>query len=230
VGKEIRVEGTGSVLVQPDRAVFRVTVDRDGQSHEDAYRSAVEAAARVDAALAARPAAIDRSDTTSLTVLPLTRWRKGESVRTGWRASRTTTIEVVDLGALGALVADLATAGATLAGPEWRIDDASPAHDEVRELAARDARRRADAYARGLGVAVGKVRWVSEPSLQSTAVPMMRAAGAAQAKFAGEEDAVIDVSPGEVELRASVHVSFALADPSAEPSSDPASAQPPSTA
>lgn len=171
----------------------------------------------MDAALDQHGAAIDRVVTTALTVQPLTRWRKGELIRTGWRATRRSAVDVVDFTGLGALLADLVAAGAMVHGPTWIVDDANPAIDRVRVLAAEDARRRAEAYAGGLGVLLGPVRWVAEPGLRTSGgeSPVMRMAVAAGAPrgFAAEEEPVIEVEPADTEVTASVEVGFELGGP-----------------
>ena len=219
--REVVVRGAAEVRIPPDRAVVHVTLDADGSSRDDAYRTAARTAAAVDAALEQHQGEIDRIVTAALAVQPLTRWRKGEIVRTGWRATRRSTVEVVVFDGLGALLADLVAAGATLAGPQWVVDDTNDAVDRVRTLAAQDARRRAEAYVAGLGVGLGPLRWVAEPGLRISGsevptvrmAPMAAAAGGARA-FAAEEEPVIEVEPADSVIAASVEVSFALADPS----------------
>ena len=193
----------------PDRAVVRAAVEGEGSSREDAYGEAATLARSVDEVVAGFGAAIDRAATAALVVHPKTRWKKGESVRTGWRASRTTVLEVVDLGRLGDLIAELSVAGAAISGPSWHLDPTNPVHGHVRRLAAEDARRRAEEYAAVLGLEIVAVAWVAEPGLRKGPdqlgfdVPAaMRLAGSAQA-----ED-VIDVTPEEMTVTASVEVGF----------------------
>jgi uncharacterized protein len=213
VDEAIVVRGGGQARAMPDRAVVRVTVEADGSGRDDAYREAARLARQVDAAVANRQSATDRVITTSLVVHPRTRWKKGESVRTGWRASRTSVIEVVDFAVLGDLLAELAAAGAAVDGPTWQLDPTNGVHTEVRRLAAADARTRADAYAAALGLRVTGVRWVAEPGLRqpSDAVgftPMM-----ARMAVAGgpDEPDVIDVTPDEMTVDAAVDVAFTFA-------------------
>ena len=136
-------------------------------------------------------------------------------MRTGWLASRTTVLEVVDLGRLGDLMAELSVAGAAISGPAWHLDPTNPVHAHVRRLAAEDARRRAEEYAAALGLEIVAVAWVAEPGLrkgsdrQAFDVPSatMRAASAPMA-----ED-VIEVTPEEMTVNASVEVGFAFGPP-----------------
>ena len=214
VADEVVVRGTAEVRTLPDRAVVHVTIDGEGASREDAYANAARLATAVDAVLVAYEAALDRSSTAALLVHPKTRWRRGESVRTGWRASRSTVVEVTDFSRLGDLIAELATAGAQLVGPTWQLDPDNAAHTAARRAAAEDARRRAEAYAAALGLQVSGVAWVAEPGLRQggsdggySGGPMMRsmalAAGPAEA-----DTETIDVSVEEITVPASVEVGF----------------------
>lgn len=216
------MQGSAEVRVAPDRAFIYVTVDADGGSRDDAYAKATTSANGVDQVLQQHADAIDRTVTAALSVQPLTRWKKGESVRTGWRASRRSTVEVTGFERLGELLAAL-TSWATLAGPTWQVDDTNPAYIEVRRAAAAQARSRAEAYAAGLGVAIGAVAWISEPGLrptepaggfapQSRAMFAMADPGAARGGMSGDEE-VIDVSPQDSIISAAIEVGFSIVDP-----------------
>jgi hypothetical protein len=208
---EIVVRGTGQVRVLPDRAVVRVVVDGEGSTRDEAYAEAAPLAGRVDEVVDAHRPGVERATTAALAVQPKTRWRRGETVRTGWRASRASVLDVTDLAVLGDLFAELAAAGGAVEGPSWQVDPANPAHAEVRRLAAADARQRAEAYAAALGLRVGGVAWVAEPGLRpgtpgNHAGPVARFAVAASAEPTDAD--VIDVTPDEIVLDAAVEVGF----------------------
>jgi hypothetical protein len=194
-----------------------VDLDGDGQSRDEAYRQAFPLAEAVDRVVEAHRARMERVVTAALAVQPKTRWRRGENVRTGWRASRTTLLDVVDFTALGDLFAELAAAGGAVTGPTWHVDRTNAAHDEARRQAAADARRRADAYAEALGLRVVGPAWVAEPGLRlaggGDGPPMMRAmaAPAGAGGYGGPEQDVIDVNPEEVIVAAAVEVGFRIA-------------------
>jgi len=213
VDEAIVVRGRGEARAMPDRAVVGVTVEAEGAARDDAYREAARLAGQVDAAVAGRRAATDRVGGGSLVVHPKTRWRKGESVRTGWRAARTSVVEVVDFAVLGDLLAELAAAGAAVVGPTWQLDPTNPVHGDVRTLAATDARRRADAYAAALGLQVTGVAWVAEPGLRQGPDTLGFTPMAARMAVAGgpAADDVIDVTPAEMTVDAEVDVAFTFA-------------------
>lgn len=211
--REIIVKGRGQARSLPDRAVIDVVVDADGATKDEAYQGAADSAKQVDEVLSRRAAAVDRVITSKLMVHPKDRWKKGERIRTGWRATRGTTIEVTDFSQLGELIFEVTAAGGAVEGPSWFLGDASPARREARRLAAEDARRRAEDYAAPLGLTVGDVAWVSEPGLRGHTVdegPVVRNAGFAASAAARGPDAVIDVRPDEITATASVEVGFRL--------------------
>ena len=208
----IVVRGTGQATALPDRAVIRVEVDGEGGSRDDAYREAAKGANAVDAVIAAHAAAIVRNQTAALVVHPKTRWRRGESVRTGWRGSRTSLLEITDFAPLGELFGELAGAGGAVAGPYWRLDLDNAAHAEARRLAAEDARSRAETYAGSLGLRITGIAWVAEPGLRET-MPPVPAFGSPVARTMMAEqapDELIDVTPEEMTVDAAVDVGFAF--------------------
>jgi uncharacterized protein YggE len=216
IGSQIVVRGTASARVLPDRAVLQVAVDGEAGSREDAYRQAAALAGRVDEVLRTREASLDRVTTAALLVQPRTRWRKGETVRTGWRASRTTVLEVVELAILGDLTVELAAAGGAITGPTWRLDPANAVYAEVRGLAAEDARERARAYAAALDLRVVGVAWVAEPGLRvGNQYPQPAGFGAmapaAARRSAAVDEEVIEVAVDELNVDASVEVAFEFA-------------------
>ena len=144
--REIIVMGRGEVRVLPDRATFRVAVDGAGSSPEEAYEAAARASAAVDAVMNGDDG-FDRVHTAGVMVEPRTRWQDGEPIRSGWTASRASTVSVKDLSRLGDLLLLVATAGGGVSGIAWDLDPGHEAMDRARHAAALDARRRAETYA-----------------------------------------------------------------------------------
>src|SRR5712691_1856048 len=209
---EILVRGEGEARALPDRAGLRVTVEGEGPTQEDAYAMAGEAARDVDAVFERYQSAFGRKMTAGLVVLPKTRWKKGESIKTGWRASRTTVLEVTDLKRLGALIAELSTSGvAAIQGPTWQLDPDNGVHQRARREAVADARRRAQAYVAELGLTLHRIAWLSEPGLrvageQTHPVGGSAVAGLFRASHAVAAEERIDVAPDEITVRAVVEM------------------------
>lgn len=210
---EIIVRGSGEARTLPDRATIRVAVEGEGPDRDHAYQEAARQAKRVDEVVAEYAEAIGRVVTAALVVHPKTRWRRGESVKTGWRATRTTVVEVSEFTQLGEMIAALVGPGGEVSGPAWQIDPKNAAYGDARALAAEDARRRADVYAAALGLQVTGISWVAEPGLRA-AQPSgygqgLPAPGVAMAGAAGSAgDDVIDVTPDEITVDARIEVGF----------------------
>jgi uncharacterized protein YggE len=148
----------------------------------------------------------------SLWVQPRTRWHRGEDIRTGWRASRTTFVDVVVLDALGEIMSDVVAAGASVTGPNWSMASTNVAYDLARRAAAEDARHRAIAYSEALGLTLGDVEWVAEPGMRTgtphvSASPVMMRAEMAPPP---EPELVEDLTPSEMTVEVSVEVGFRI--------------------
>lgn len=210
---EVLVRGEAEVRCLPDRALVQVVVEGEANSQQDAYRRVSESARTVDAVIEKFAQALDRRITSGVVVRPKTRWKKGETQTTGWIASRTTSLDVKDLTALGALISELPGAGASaLQGPAWRVDQSNDAYSTARQLAARDAYRRATAYADALGLRLGDVAWIAEPGLRNDSSQATRGYALAGAVARGPVGDVepMEIRPDEVTIQASVEASWQL--------------------
>lgn len=218
--REIVVRGTGEARALPDLASLRVEVMADHKTREEAYEARAKQAARVDVVFAEHRNAIARTTIASLWVQPRTRWHRGEDVRTGWRASRTTFVDVVVLDALGEIMAGVVEAGGAVQGPQWSMAPTNPAYDQARRAAAEDARHRAESYAQALDLTLGPVAWVAEPGMRTAPVePMVGAFGAPEpagrlasvSTFATEPaEPVEDLTPSEMTVEVAVEVGFSI--------------------
>jgi uncharacterized protein YggE len=198
----------------PDLASVRVGVDGEGQSRDEAYQMASVTAAAVDAALADFEAAIDRVTTAALVVQPKTRWRKGETQRTGWQAFRVSVVEIADTSRAGELLSALAGAGASISGLSWMVAPTNEAFALARQRAGEDAKGRAEQYAQALNVKLGPVAWAAEPGLRvsshSSHVDWLAAPAGARALSAGGPEETINVNPEEITISAALEVAYGI--------------------
>jgi hypothetical protein len=218
--REIVVRGEGEARALPDLASLRVEVTADHKTQDEAYEARAKLAARVDVVLAQHRNAIGRTTIASLWVQPRTRWHRGEDIRTGWRASRTTFVDVVVLDALGEIMSGVVEAGGAVQGPQWSMAPTNPAYDQARRAAADDARHRAQSYAQALDLTVGPVAWVAEPGMRIAPVqppgPRPLAAEptprlAAATPFAPEPaEPTEDLTPSEMTVEVAVEVGFRI--------------------
>ena len=142
----------------------------------------------------------------------------GESVIIGYIVSNSVEVTIRDLDEVGNVIDKVSEA----AGDEVRINGISfgldnPAlyGDTARDLAARDAHDKAELYARILGVELGPVVYLQETGGTSPE-PMF---AVAEASFFGDSArsfAPTQVSPGDVDVTASVSAVFAIVIPAAQ--------------
>jgi uncharacterized protein YggE len=212
--QEIIVRGYGEARSIPDHAIVHVTIQRESPSRDTAYALAARTSGEVDRVVERRRDALAKVTAASLVVRPTTKWENGEYVHTGWVAARTSILDVVGFDQLGELIAELATAGAIVAGPRWELDPDNPAYRAARRSASLDARRRADDYAGALGLVVDEVSWVSEPGLRlpGSIDASTRAVGASAMSMTSSapDEEIIEVAPAEITATATVEVAFKI--------------------
>ncbi|HLT68647.1 MAG TPA: SIMPL domain-containing protein [Acidimicrobiales bacterium] len=215
--REIVVRGTGEARALPDLASLRVETTADHKTREGAHEARAQLAAQVDAVLAEHRNAIGRTTIAASWLRPRTRWHRGEDVQTGWRANRTTFVEVIVLDALGEIMTGVVEAGSTVQGPEWHMAPTNPAFDQARRAAALDARHRAESYAEALGLQLGPVAWVAEPGMRDGAdVPVAAnrveptAVAGAEAVGSDPGEPAEDLTPAELTVEATVEVGFRI--------------------
>ena len=96
----------------------------------------------------------------------------------------------------------------------WRVDPDNPTRSDLLGLAARDARRRAEAYTSALGLRLGEVELIDEGPIGSGASPQATSSKpemmAMRAAKSADTGGAISVSGGLIELAAEVHVRFAI--------------------
>lgn len=111
-------------------------------------------------------------------------------------------------------------------GPNWVIAPDATGWDGLRLQAAADARRKATAYAVGLGMAVGRVAWIAEvglrrpggsgsgpgPDFAAQSAPMKRSGRVGGGNDSDDQPLLVRVHPEPIRVTATVEVGFNLAD------------------
>ena len=205
-GTRLDVVATGEVNRVPDIVRINAGVMTQAPSATEAIR---QNAARMEAVRAAlrRAGVADRDiQTSSISLQP--NWRHMEN-RTpeliGYQAHNQVGVRFREIANSGRILDALVAAGANqIDGPMFMIDRPEEALDEARTEAVANARRRAELYARALGMRVIRVLSVSEAGLgyMPPPQPVMMREMAAQA--------ATQIVPGEQTLTVSLTVSFEL--------------------
>jgi uncharacterized protein YggE len=204
-GTRLDVVATGEVTRVPDIVRINAGVVTQAPTATEAIRQNAARMERVRAALR-RAGVADRDiQTSSISLQPDYRYAENQPPQlTGYRASNDVNVRFRDIAGSGAILDALVAEGANqINGPSLEIDRPEAALDEARTVALRNARARAELYARSLGMRVVRIVSVSEAGASPPApMPVMRmqAADSAQTR----------IEPGQQTLSASLTVSFEL--------------------
>ena len=207
----IAVSGEANVSVAPDLAQIDGGVTSEAKTAREASEANNAAMGKV--LLALKGAGIDEKDyqTSRLALQP--QYAAAGPNRTapqiiGYRASNRVTIKVRDVTKVANVIDTLVGAGANeIGGINFIVTQASKALDEARAKAVADARRKAEIYAKAVGVALGEPISLSEEGASSP--PIFRSKMAAP--MAGNAPA--PVAPGEELLSITVNVTWAIKPP-----------------
>jgi uncharacterized protein len=193
---------------EPDEALLEVTLsaleDAPGPALSDVSARSNRLVVLLDKLGVAKA---DRS-TTGITVHEAFDYVKGERRSYGYRASSGVTVRVTDLEVLGRLIAQATeTLAANLDGPHWHIKADNPVWLEAARQAAADGRRKAEAYAEGVGAKLGRLIQLVEPGSESGRPIRAPAAVFAASSAPGDS---MPIESGEHDVAASIIVTFAL--------------------
>jgi uncharacterized protein YggE len=199
----ITVRGVGLIRAEPDEAMLWITLtalkDGPGEALADVSTRASALAALLDELDVAKA---DRS-TSGITVAEEFDHTEQGRRSLGHRASSGMSVRLTDPDLIGRLVAKATEdLGARIAGPRWLISLDNPVRLEAAREAAADARRKAEAYAKGVGATVGQLIRLSEPGERGAEMHFGRAVRASIES--------IPVEPGEHDVAASIEATFAL--------------------
>jgi uncharacterized protein YggE len=200
----ITVRGDAVIRAEPDEAILWITLSAlehaPGPALSDVSRRSTALAAMLDEhGVATR----DRS-TTGITVYEDFDHTESGRRSLGHRAISRVSVRLTNPELIGQLITqatqDLA---ARIDGPRWQIAPDNPIRLDAAHEAAADAQRKAQAYAAGVGAKLGRLIRLTEPD---HAHVVARAAGGLRPMVAEP----MPIEPGEHEVAASIHATFAL--------------------
>jgi uncharacterized protein len=195
----ISVTGEATLSVPPDLAQIDGGVTSEAKTAREA--SDANNAAMGKVLLALKGAGIDEKDfqTSRLSLQPQSAPNRtsGPPVIVGYRASNRVTIRLRDVTKVASVIDTLVGAGANdIGGINFMVSQTSKLLDDAREQAIADARRKAEIYAKAVGVTLGAPISISEGGsptpmqFRKMAAPMAAPAPIAQ----GEETIGVTVS------------------------------------
>ncbi len=206
--RRLTLVGTGSVFVMPNMATVSLGVSSLSKKASIAMR--VNSAAIKKVLVQLNAAGIEPRDiqTSQLSLNP--RWAQHTNNNNppriiGYQAINTLTVRVRALDRIGAILDILTQVGANrINSISFGIQTLRPHQDEARKRAVKDARAKADIYAKAAGVELGRIISISENQGSPQPRPMARMEMAAMAKDA------VPVAGGELGVRSSVTLVFEI--------------------
>jgi uncharacterized protein YggE len=209
--RTITVTGNAEVRAEPDRAFATFGIENDGRTAQEAQSGANAVIQRVLESLRRLAVPARNVQTSGLTLHPVyepqpspTRDDRPRAPRiVAYRASNTLTVLVEDLKQVGPII-DAAMAGGAnnITGVRFALADDLPQRLEALRAASAEARRKAEAIATALGVALGPLRSANESYVRI--LPMEESAYARMAPAA----AATPVAAGQITIQATVNVVY----------------------
>nr|WP_314808311.1 SIMPL domain-containing protein [uncultured Selenomonas sp.] len=203
----LTMNGVGSAQIAPDMAEVTLGVVTEAKDAARAHADNAAQAARVQNAVKALGIAERDIQTTRYDFEPVYDVKdNGRSVTTGYTVTNAVVVKVRNLANVGKVIdAALANGANRVDSLEFSASDPSAAKSAALADAARDARSKADAVARALGVRIVRVLNVYADAQSHTPrnyMPMMMAKEA--------YDAATPIAAGELSYEASVNISYVI--------------------
>lgn len=205
-GTLLSVSADGSSEARPDLATLNLGVTTEGQTAQAALQENARRMTALTQALRRAGVAERDIQTSNVSVYPQQQYRENQPpLITGYQANNSVTAKIRNINNVGRVIdAAVGAGGNTINGVSFSHADPDAQLDIARRDAIAEARRRAELYANALGMRVHRIVAVSEGGGYSPPVPM------AMERMAAANDASTPISPGQIETRVSVNVTFEL--------------------
>jgi hypothetical protein len=202
----VAARGEAVVPARPDEGIWSIDLSALDASPDAALADVGDRSLALEALLDELDIPRQMRSTTGMTVREEFDHVEGKQVHRGFRAQTLLTVRLQDPSLAGRLIQGaIERAKATVRGPVWWIAPDNPARLEACRRATLAAKRKAEAYAEALGLRLGAVAEVREPS--TDVHPLPRPAGGVLRAMA---EPAVEVDPGELNVEAQVEVSFHL--------------------
>ncbi len=208
--RQVSVQGSAKLHVDPDMARLWVEVSEEGQKADDVIARVRRKMDAVVSAVKSKGVSDKDLQTKHYQVTPKTRWDNGRSQRDGYMVSNQLEVKVHDLQKTGAIISAATDAGAnSVNGPQFEIDNPKILERKALAMAMEDAKARASLLAEAAGAALGPVTQISEnagfmPGPQPVMMRAMAMAGRAA------DSAPEAIQSGQQDLTVTVNAVFAL--------------------
>lgn len=199
----VQIDGIGTISAKPDIAVLTFGLSAEDKSVSKAQEINTEGMNAIIKAV--KEARIDEKDlqTIDYSAYEKKDWDPGTRTykSNGWIVSQSLRVKVRDVKKVSGVIDAVVKTGVTsVSGPNFQIDEADKLEEEARELALKDAKKKAEKIAKELGVKIKKVIGYTEykqgrgPIYSYDAISLGAEKSSAPDIEIGENDVVIHVS------------------------------------
>ena len=202
------IVATGEAILKraPDRAWLTIATETRDDDASDARRRSAEVMSQVQESIRDAGIAADAIRTVGFSLMPEINYDDGRGEIRGYVVRNRIEVQVDDLDRLGDVIDAARTGdntGLSIVGPRFGLRDELAAESEALRMAVEAARERAEAMAAGAGRSLGPVIRIEEmPQVRPYAMPEV-----ATMRMSAAADADTPITPGEIEVRASVTLS-----------------------
>jgi hypothetical protein len=207
--RSVTTSGQASVRLAPDRAWVTVGVEARAEKPQEAQKQAAEVMRRIQMQLEAIGIPADAIRTVSFNLQADWDYSNNRRNLRGYIVSNLVEVKVDDLARVAdVLDRSIASGGNTIHGVRWDLQNRDKAERDALRQAVEDAKQRAEVAVAAAGAKLGPVMRINEqrydqPRQTIDAVMMRQSAAAAPAPET-------PISPGEIEIRSTVTVSFSI--------------------
>jgi uncharacterized protein len=211
------VRGEATVEADPEVVVFAVSVRARARDRREAMENLARRSAEFTALVKSFGEAIEKMETSDVSVYP--ELRRGRDERVRWyRGAMRSRLTVADLSVAGELVAKVSDLELCLIeGPWWQLRTGSAVYRKARAQAARAAVARAAEYAEAVGGRLLSLIELADTGLTAPHQPPFHyAANRAMTSAAPSDETpvVIDLEPETQVVTATVEARFTMTQPS----------------
>ncbi len=203
IDRTITITGEGKVTAIPDIATLSLGMDNTNMDIQVAQKKNSDTITALINALKALDISKDDIQTTNYSIYPQYDWNNGKQTLTGYTISQNVTVKIRQTDKVDQVlkvVGDLKLN--QVGGLSFDIDQPEIYRQQARILALQNAKAKADALAKIMGVKLGKVISFNESGTVPSAYPIyadkavsgMGGGGTAPSISAGSQDIIIDAS------------------------------------
>lgn len=208
----ITVNGTAKMTVQPDIANLSVGLISTGKTVAETQKQNTDKMNMITAAVKAFGVKDDDVQTSNYQIYPQYDWTDGRQILRGYQVSQQLSVKIRDLDKVGDILGKVGELGANqVNGVTFDVDDKTDIQKQSRDKAIADAKEKAQALAKSLGMKLGKVVSFSEDS-GAYPTPIMYNSYDKAMNVAGQSAAAPSpsVESGSLDVSKTVSITFEL--------------------